>query len=148
MLCCASASFCSSSSDELHGGDEWQQARDDVTGRELITEMVREFRKEEIEYFREMKVYMKVPISECKRVTSKGPIGVRWVDVNKEDELNPSYRSRIVVKEDNTHAMPEMYAATPPLEAEGRGAVRSEEGAGARNNKQNLHRRLGKTIYG
>merc|ERR1711884_819928 len=43
--------------------------------------------------------------------------GVRWVDVNKEDELNPNYRSRLVAKEINTKNMPEMYAATPPLEA-------------------------------
>ena len=64
-----------------------------------------------------MKVYTKVQISECKRLTGKGPIGVRWVDVNKEDELNQLYRSRLITKEINTHVMPEMYAATPPLEA-------------------------------
>ena len=51
---------------------------------------------------RMQKVYTKVPIEECRRVTGKGPIGVRWVDVNKEDEVNPKYRSRLVAKEINT----------------------------------------------
>ena len=78
---------------------------------------MRQARAEEIAYFRKMKVYTKVSIEECKRVTGKMPIGVRWVDVNKEDELNPKYRSRFVAKEINHKPMPEMYAATPPLEA-------------------------------
>ena len=39
-------------------------------------------------------MYVKVPIEECRRVTGRNPLGVRWVDVNKEDELNPNYRSR------------------------------------------------------
>ena len=38
------------SADALHESDEWTQAWDDVTGRELIPELVRVARKEEIEY--------------------------------------------------------------------------------------------------
>ncbi len=45
-------------------------------------------------------------------------VKVRWIDINKGDEENPCYRSRLVAKEfkrgtDN----PELFAATPPLEA-------------------------------
>ena len=60
-----------------------------------------------------MKVYKKVPRSE---VTGK-VISVRWVDINKGDEVNPNYRSRLVAREINTHANPEMFAATPRTEA-------------------------------
>ena len=55
-------------------------------------------RMEKIEYFTKMNVYTKLPVEECKKVTGKGPIGVRWVDVNKEDDINPKYRSRLVAK--------------------------------------------------
>ena len=99
---------------EVHEPEEWMQAWDDVTGRWRLPELARKPRREEIQYFRKMKVYTKVEIVECRRVTGKGPIGVRWVDVNKECEIYPKYRSRLVAKETNTHSMPEMYAATPP----------------------------------
>ena len=60
-----------------------------------------------------MKVYKKVPRSEA---TGK-VISVRWVDINKGDEINPNYRSRLVAREINTKANPDMFAATPPTEA-------------------------------
>ena len=50
-------------------------------------------------------------------MTGKKPIGTRWVDVNKGDEDNPEYRSRLVAKEINTGKMEGIFAATPPLEA-------------------------------
>ena len=55
-------------------------------------------------------------ISECWEKTGKGPIAVRWVDINKGDETHPSYRSRLVAKEFRTKVDPELYAATPPGE--------------------------------
>ena len=88
-----------------------------VTGHELMPELVRQARKEEAEYLRKMNVYTKAPIEECKSVTGKGPIGVRWGNVNKEDEINLKYRSRLVAKEINAHTMLDIYAATAPLEA-------------------------------
>ena len=63
-----------------------------------------------------MEVYTEVPASGRIRVTGKKPIGVRWVDISKQDEGNPKYRSRFVAKETKTDSMPESYAATPPLE--------------------------------
>ena len=46
----------------------------------------------------------------------KGTMGVRWVDINEGDSVNPNYRSRLVDKEFNTGVCPELYAATPPSE--------------------------------
>ena len=47
----------------------------------------------------------------------KKPIAVRWVDVNKGDDENPNYRSRLVAKEINTGANDDLFAATPPIDA-------------------------------
>ena len=44
-------------------------------------------------------------------------IQTRWIDVNKGDNENPNYRSRLVAKEFNTGAIDGLFAATPPLEA-------------------------------
>ena len=33
--------------------------------------------------------------------TGKRPIGVKWVGINKGDEANPEYRSRLLAKEIN-----------------------------------------------
>eukprot|EP00973_Karenia_brevis_P003705 512331-Karenia_brevis.AAC.1 len=63
-----------------------------------------------------MRVYKKVPISKCYQVTGKAPIGVRWVDVNKQDDINPKYRSRLVAKRFKRRNDPYLYAATLPLE--------------------------------
>ena len=91
-------------------------ARDDVSGAPLKPELVIKARQEEMEYFRKMGVYCKVSIEECRSKTGKGPIGVRWIDINKGDEHHPNYRSRLVAKEFKTDINPELYAATPPSE--------------------------------
>ena len=42
---------------------------------------------------------------------------MKWLDINKGDEKEPEYRSRLVAKE-IAHTKDEMmFAATPPLEA-------------------------------
>ena len=88
-----------SPSEDLHEGDEeWMSAMDDQTGEALDTAKVREARREEIVYFKDMKVYKKVPISQCRQETGREPIGVRWVDINKGDSTNPNYRSRLVAQ--------------------------------------------------
>eukprot|EP00973_Karenia_brevis_P028015 3857837-Karenia_brevis.AAC.1 len=69
-----------------------------------------------MKYFEKMGVYRKVPIQKCLDMTGKAPIGVRWIDVNKQDNEHPRYRSRLVAKEFRTHNDPELFAATPPLE--------------------------------
>ena len=49
--------------------------------------------------------------------TGKKPIAVRWVDVNKGDDEDPNYRSRLVGREIKTDDRPDLFAATPPLES-------------------------------
>ena len=70
-----------------------------------------------MEVFRQHKVYSKVPLEECLRVTGKQPIGCRWIDTDKGDDDNPEYKSRLVAKEVKRATRDEMFAATPPLEA-------------------------------
>ena len=45
-----------------------------------------------MEYFKSMKVYEKVSISEVMSTTGRKPIAVRWVDINKGDKANTNYR--------------------------------------------------------
>ena len=45
--------------------------------------------------------------------TGQAPIGTRWVDVNKGDDENPDYRSRLVAQELNTQKREDLFAATP-----------------------------------
>ena len=68
-----------------------------------------EARSKEVHYLREKRVYNKIPRSEI--------IGTRWIDINKGDDQNPNYRSRLVGKEFNNGPMEGLFAGTPPLEA-------------------------------
>lgn len=51
---------------ELHKVGERHQAWDDVIGYEFKLGVTRQARREDIEYFRQMKVYNEVFIEECK----------------------------------------------------------------------------------
>ena len=44
-------------------------------------------------------------------------ISVRWIDINKGDSTAENYRSRLVAREIKTNGRPDLFAATPPLEA-------------------------------
>ena len=89
---------------------------DATTGQVLKWELVKKARVLEMDYFSTKGVWDKRPIQECYDVTGKGPTSVRWVDVNKQDETNPKYRSRLVAKQFKTSNEPDLFAATPPLE--------------------------------
>ena len=78
--------------DVLH---EDECAVDDQSGGELKPELVEVARRSEIDYFRSMGVYEKVPIKKFWDDTGAGPISVRWVDINKGDTLCPNYSSRL-----------------------------------------------------
>jgi hypothetical protein len=91
-------------------------AWDDVNNCPLDPVKVREARRAEMDYFRKMKVYKKVPLQRCKDLTGKAPIKVRWIDTNKQDEQNPKYRSRLVAKDFKKYHDPDLYTATPPIE--------------------------------
>lgn len=96
--------------------EEWRQAWDDVTGKELSPSAVAAARAKELEYVRKKQVWQAIPRAEAQRRGMK-VINTRWVDINKGDTANPNYRSRFVAKEFNTGPGDGLFAATPPLEA-------------------------------
>ena len=74
-------------------------------------------RKLEMEYFESKQVYVRRPVQEALSKTGKRPIAVRWVDVNKGDDMDPNYRSRLVAKDFRRKGDPSIFAPIPPLEA-------------------------------
>ena len=72
---------------------------------------------DEIKHLHSYDVYEKVPIAECWNSTGKAPVKVKWVDINKGDNVNHEYRSRLVAKELKLDKRLDLFAATPPLEA-------------------------------
>ena len=66
--------------------------------------------------FKRMNAYTRCPRG---AVEEEGgdTIDVRWIDANKGDLDDPSYRSRLVGREFNMPKDDSLYAATPPLEA-------------------------------
>ena len=72
-----------------------------------------------MEYFTSKAVWEKVTRSSARAATGKNPISVRWVDVNKGDEVVTNYRSRLVAREMRHMGDPgaSFFAPAPPLEA-------------------------------
>jgi len=70
-----------------------------------------------MDYFRNKTVYTKQPRSEAVEKIGRSLIGVRRVDVNKGDDEEPSYRSRLVAKHFKRKGDDIIFAPTPPLEA-------------------------------
>ena len=87
---------------------------DDLSGKRLNPTMVKAARKEEMSEFRKHGVYIKVPVKQCWDETGKAPIGVRWVDINKGDEEDPDYRSRLVAQEVNMDKSCLLYTSPSP----------------------------------
>ena len=92
-------------------------AHDDVSGEPLDYDKVMEARAEEIREIHKHQVYVKVPIQEAWERIGKAPIKTRWIDINKGDKVHPEFRSRWVAKDFKNRDRPELFAATPPLEA-------------------------------
>ena len=91
---------------------------DNISGEWLDAELVRTARKEEMAEVKKHRVHEEVNIRECDGRTGKAPIGTRWVDINKGDSVHPGYRSRLVAQEVNARRCEDLFAATPPLEAQ------------------------------
>ena len=93
--------------------------RDDLTGQVLKDELVEKARAVELAYFHSKSVWVKVPKQDARRTSGKTPISVRWVDVNKGDDLNPNYRSRLVARQIKAldRSGDSFFAPAPPLEA-------------------------------
>ena len=96
---------------------EEMMAWDDVDGAVLNPDEVIKARKDEIGFYKSMDTFEVITIEECRRVTEKDPIDVRWVDHNKRDHRCCQIRSRLVAKQFNTLKNDEWYAATPLTEA-------------------------------
>ena len=99
-----------------HNPEPWHRYLDDISGKDLDAELVREARYEELKVVDEMQVWELRPISECIERIGKKPTKVRWVDVNKGEQAAPNVRSRIVAQDFRLDARPDLFAATPPLE--------------------------------
>ena len=67
--------------------------RDDLTGQVLRDDLVRQARAKELAYFHEKGVWVKISRAAAQARSGRRPISVRWVDVNKGDEVSPNYRS-------------------------------------------------------
>ncbi len=93
--------------------------RDDLTGQVLNDVLVKEARAKELEFFYSKNVWLKVPKREVHARGGRQPISVRWVDVNKGDDLNPKYRFRLVARQLKARDLSgqSYFAPAPPLEA-------------------------------
>ena len=96
--------------------EEEYWASDDVSGAVLNPKMVVKARMVEIGYIREKGVWTKMSRIEAKKRGIR-IVGTRWLDINKGDEDEMNYRSRLVAKDFNTGKEDGIFAATPPLEA-------------------------------
>ena len=88
---------------------------DDITGKPLDHKLAADARKLEIDFFRKMGVYEKVPRWKAREAGGK-VVTTRWIDVNKGDLRNPNYRARLVGREIQIDKRLDLFAATPPLE--------------------------------
>ena len=84
---------------------------DDNKGGWLDPELYAKARREEVEYIRRHKMYVSL------RETGMTPHQDRVGGDRQRQPGKPSVRARWVAKEYKTHARPELYASTPPLEA-------------------------------
>ena len=89
---------------------------DDLTGKTLDTEGVKEARRVELGFVDKKPVYTERTLEECYRVTGKGPIDTKWVDVDKGGPGAHQLRSRWVAKDFKTGPNDEFFSATPPYE--------------------------------
>ena len=103
---------------------------DNKGGGRLDSELCAKARREEVEYIRRHKILTSVPREACLRDTGKAPIRTGRAETDKGQPGKNHVRARWVAKEYKTHAVPELHASTPPLEA--RKVVLSEIATGKR----------------
>ena len=65
-----------------------EYAYDDATNAHLDAKLVRDARGLEIQFFKDMGVYVKVPRAEQRKCNGK-IIKMRWIDINKGDATKP-----------------------------------------------------------
>ena len=104
--------------DELELLSAWEGWHwDDSKGGWFDPELFAKARREEVEYIRRHKMYVRVPREACLRETGKAPMKTGWAETDKGQPGKLNVRARWVAKEFKAHARPELYASTPPLEA-------------------------------
>jgi len=93
--------------------------KDATTGQILKDDLVSIARIKELTYFHSKGVWIKVPKAESRANTGRPPITVRWVDVNKGDDIAPNYRSRLVARQIRAMDLSgqSYFAPAPPIEA-------------------------------
>ena len=99
----------------------------------LDLELCAKARREEAEYVRRHKMHTGFPRETCPRETAKAPTKTGWAETDKGQPGKPNACVSWVAKEYKTHARPELYALTPPLEA--LNVVLSEIATGERGGK-------------
>ena len=97
----------------MHEGMEfWDDVND---WKPLKRELAVQARKLEMEFFKKMGVYKKVPRDVAKnRVARSSP--QKWVDTNKGDTSRPNYRSRLFGREVKCHKRLDLLFGDSPLE--------------------------------
>ena len=90
---------------------------DDNKGGWLDPELCAKARREEVEYIRRHTMCTGVSRETCLRERGRAPIKTGWAETDKGPPGKPNVHARWVAKEYKTHARPELYASTPPLEA-------------------------------
>ena len=71
---------------------------DDLTGHILDLKLVRAARHKELDFFESKQVWSLKAFDESRRRTGEPPVTIRWVDVNKGDDVNPNIRSRLIAR--------------------------------------------------
>ena len=104
--------------------------RDEYTGEQLPTALVRAAMEEELNYFN-LHVWNVVEKKLAYNTEDFKLVRMRWVICNKGDEHDYDVRARLVACEVNTYKTDEYFASTPPLEA--KKLLFSEFSATARN---------------
>ena len=98
--------------------DEFFKCFDDMAGKELLWQGVKETREKELTYLRELGENEKVDERAAVAKYNVTPVDTKWVDTDKAFEGEPmQLRSRVVAREFKSADRPDLYAGTPPLEA-------------------------------
>ena len=88
-------------------------AWDDISAAPLDPAKGTAARKLEIQYAEKKPVWKKISRAAANEEGWK-IVKSRWIDINKGDDENPNYRSRMVGKELNDSVVDGLFAATPP----------------------------------
>ena len=81
---------------EIYQGVEFY---DDVSGKQLPKDETIKARLAEMKQVYAHNIYTKRPIQECCDKTGEGPVGTKWLEINKGDEDNLNIRARLVAQE-------------------------------------------------